>query len=279
MATRYWVGGSGTWNSTNTTNWSATSGGAGGASVPTSADDVIINANSGPGASSYSITCSSAVCATLTTSSTSPKIVTLSGTLTVSGNTTIGSYVDFSGLTCNLTPSLAAGLNLGGTNTVFGGTFNFNTNVTYTLTNGTAGTYNPITFNVNAGTINGSFGNNGTNILTVAGGTVTTGGTNFAAVTVSSGTLTLSSALTCTTMTLTGGTLAKATFTLTCTTSLTCTGTTARAISGTTAGATTVLSGAGTVFSCANATNLTLTNPQTYQCSSTADSYTSLVTI
>ncbi len=46
MASRYWVGGTGSWNSTNTTNWSATSGGAGGASVPTSADDVFINAAS-----------------------------------------------------------------------------------------------------------------------------------------------------------------------------------------------------------------------------------------
>lgn len=44
MATRYWVGGSGTWSST--TKWSATSGGASGASVPTSADDVIFDANS-----------------------------------------------------------------------------------------------------------------------------------------------------------------------------------------------------------------------------------------
>lgn len=43
MANRYWVGGSGTWNSTNTTNWSTTSGGAGGASVPTSADSVFFD--------------------------------------------------------------------------------------------------------------------------------------------------------------------------------------------------------------------------------------------
>lgn len=49
MASRYWVGGSGTWSSTNTTNWSATSGGSGGASVPTSADDVFFNASSGNG--------------------------------------------------------------------------------------------------------------------------------------------------------------------------------------------------------------------------------------
>jgi hypothetical protein len=35
MADRYWVGGTGTWSSTNTANWSTSSGGAGGASVPT----------------------------------------------------------------------------------------------------------------------------------------------------------------------------------------------------------------------------------------------------
>jgi len=49
MANRYWVGGTGTWNGTNTTNWSDTSGGTGGFSVPTSVDDVFIDANSGTG--------------------------------------------------------------------------------------------------------------------------------------------------------------------------------------------------------------------------------------
>jgi hypothetical protein len=49
MADRYWVGGTGTWDNTNTANWSATSGGAGGASAPTSADNVFFNASSGSG--------------------------------------------------------------------------------------------------------------------------------------------------------------------------------------------------------------------------------------
>lgn len=49
MANRYWVGGTGTWDASNTANWSATSGGAGGASVPTSADGAIFNASSGAG--------------------------------------------------------------------------------------------------------------------------------------------------------------------------------------------------------------------------------------
>lgn len=54
MATRYWVGGAGTWNATTTTNWSATSGGAGGASAPTSTDDVIFDTLSN--ATAYAVT-------------------------------------------------------------------------------------------------------------------------------------------------------------------------------------------------------------------------------
>ena len=54
MATRYWVGGAGTWDATTTTNWSASSGGAGGASAPTSADNVIFNTLSN--ATAYAVT-------------------------------------------------------------------------------------------------------------------------------------------------------------------------------------------------------------------------------
>lgn len=47
MAARYWVGGAGAvWNATVGTKWATTSGGAGGASVPTAADDVFFDANS-----------------------------------------------------------------------------------------------------------------------------------------------------------------------------------------------------------------------------------------
>jgi hypothetical protein len=45
---RYWVGGAGAWNSTS--HWSQTSGGSSGATVPTSANDVYFDANSGLGA-------------------------------------------------------------------------------------------------------------------------------------------------------------------------------------------------------------------------------------
>jgi autotransporter family porin len=49
MADRYWVGGSDTWNSTAGLKWATTSGGAGGASAPTTSDNVFINAASGAG--------------------------------------------------------------------------------------------------------------------------------------------------------------------------------------------------------------------------------------
>jgi hypothetical protein len=47
MALYYWVGGNGTWDGSSTTNWSLTSGGAGGAGVPTTGDDVQFNTASG----------------------------------------------------------------------------------------------------------------------------------------------------------------------------------------------------------------------------------------
>lgn len=49
MAQRFWVGGTGTADAVTTTQWSATSGGAGGASVPVAADDVNFDGSSGGG--------------------------------------------------------------------------------------------------------------------------------------------------------------------------------------------------------------------------------------
>jgi hypothetical protein len=47
MANRFWVGGTANWDGTAGTKWATTSGGAGGASVPTSADDVFFDSASG----------------------------------------------------------------------------------------------------------------------------------------------------------------------------------------------------------------------------------------
>ncbi len=89
MANRYWRGGTGTWDLTDTSHWSTTSGGAGGASVPTNADAVIFDNNSGTGTTTVN---DSVVCASLTTTSYNGTISIANGQrITVSGNVTIGS--------------------------------------------------------------------------------------------------------------------------------------------------------------------------------------------
>jgi len=88
MANRYWVLGSGTWDATTTTNWSATSGGTGGASAPTSADDVIFNNLSGAAPTvtiGTNATCG-AVTITAPTSGTLTFAFSTTGNLNFSGN-------------------------------------------------------------------------------------------------------------------------------------------------------------------------------------------------
>lgn len=53
---RFWVGGTGTWDASTTTHWSSTTGGSGGASVPTAADDVVFDASSGAGTATLAAT-------------------------------------------------------------------------------------------------------------------------------------------------------------------------------------------------------------------------------
>jgi len=80
MADRYWILGTGTWDSTTTTNWSASSGGAGGASVPTASDNVFFDANSNVGVTAFTVTMANSprVCNDFTASG-------LDGTMTLAG--------------------------------------------------------------------------------------------------------------------------------------------------------------------------------------------------
>jgi len=106
MADRYWVGGSAAWSSTNTAAWSASSGGAGGASVPTSADNVFFNQ---AGTYTVTITGTGQACNDLTISA---------GTVTIAGSTSpsLSIYGNFS-----ITASTVWG-NIGGNGTNFNGT-------------------------------------------------------------------------------------------------------------------------------------------------------------
>lgn len=98
MATYYWVGGSGTWDGVTATRWSLTSGGAGGAGVPTSDDSVIFNAASS--GVSYVVQCdSNATCGQITTSAPA------TGTLTFSTATT-GAFFYFTVLSYSLAPTI-----------------------------------------------------------------------------------------------------------------------------------------------------------------------------
>lgn len=122
-ASRFWVGGTGTWDSSTTTHWAATSNGAGGSSVPGSADTATFDASSGGGTVTpdYDMTVTSitmgAFTGTLTfaTNNNSPTMSTFScsgtgtrtlsmgsGTWTMTGNaTTIWTTATTTNLTLN----------------------------------------------------------------------------------------------------------------------------------------------------------------------------------
>jgi hypothetical protein len=85
MANRFWVGGSGTWDNSSTTNWGITSGGVGGAPAPTTGDTVFFDANSGTAAT---VTVESTAVSAATTIDKSDITLSLNGnaTLVISTN-------------------------------------------------------------------------------------------------------------------------------------------------------------------------------------------------
>ena len=116
--TFYWVGGSGTWDATTTTNWATSSGGAGSAGVPTIDDNVVFDANSNVGTGAFTVTVGTkAWCKDLTISGLDGAM-TLAGTgaLSISGSATIPTTnvtrtftgaVNFIALTTGKTVSIA----------------------------------------------------------------------------------------------------------------------------------------------------------------------------
>lgn len=86
MATYYWVGGNGTWDTTTKTNWATVSGGAGGNGPPIISDNVNFDSASGTGTCT---TAAGATCGSVTLNS-STLALTLGAnlTLTSAGSTT-----------------------------------------------------------------------------------------------------------------------------------------------------------------------------------------------
>jgi hypothetical protein len=95
MAARFWVGGTGTWDSTATTNWAATSGGASGASAPVTADTVTFDGSSGGGTVTVDATVSGLSLGSITCGAFTGTIdfsaisaLTITGTFSVTGSGT-----------------------------------------------------------------------------------------------------------------------------------------------------------------------------------------------
>jgi hypothetical protein len=167
MADRYWVAG-GTGNYNSTTNWSVTSGGASGASVPSVSDNVFFDASSGVGTATINVASN---CANLNLTgfagtlaftnnlSTTGTVNLGSGTYTVSGTaalrfqtaTTItsngsswgGNIIFASNGTFTLADNLTVLGNLTFENfnpTINGNTLNIGGNLTYSSASNTSGT-------------------------------------------------------------------------------------------------------------------------------------------
>lgn len=160
MADRYWVGGTGTWDTTSTTNWSATSGGSSGASVPTAADNVIFDS-----ATTYTVSLSGALtCLDITVSAGTVTFANggTSRSLTISGSMTL-----VAGTLWNTTATLT-----------------FNTTGSKTLTTNGVQISGPVTINASGGTItlgsaltikqSGVFGD-----FTLTNGTFSTSASNY----------------------------------------------------------------------------------------------------
>jgi hypothetical protein len=106
MATYYWVGGSGTWDISNSTHWSLTSGGSGGAGIPTSTDDVVFDSASS--ASSYTVTVADNFVGTASYSTITSMTSTVTIATVVSGAVTFGSILTIGNVVFRVT-SLGTG--------------------------------------------------------------------------------------------------------------------------------------------------------------------------
>ncbi len=150
MADRYWVGGTASWDGTAGTKWATTSGGVGGASVPTSADDVFFDVLSVLG------NC------TIATGNTGAKSITCTGftgtltgtaAITVSGSVTLATGMTYShtGLvtfdadaTINTTGKSFSSIDVNGSGITvqLGAAYTSASNQTITVTQGTFTTNN-----------------------------------------------------------------------------------------------------------------------------------------
>ena len=186
MANRYWVGGTGTWDATTTTNWASASNGTAGASAPTSVDSVFFDSSSN--ATAYTVTIGTNAAAldvsivgpasgsvTITSSATSVLNVYGSWSNAATGvvfSTTTGAIINFLATTTGKTVT-TNNITLGGMTVIFngvGGGWTLGSAFTHTqVFTVTAGTFNTGNFTL----VSGGFSSSGTGVRSITLGTST----------------------------------------------------------------------------------------------------------
>ena len=186
MADRYWVGGTNTWNTTAGTKWATTSGGTGGASVPTAADDVFFTNLSTGTVSVTATTLGKSLNFTgFTGTITFNANATLAGNLTLSSGMTVGTSVSVITFNANATITSAGktlpaiGVNGSGITVQLADALSLNTSLSLTT-----GTFATNDYAVSLATINSSNSNSrtfnfGGSTVSVSGNVVFTTSTNL----------------------------------------------------------------------------------------------------
>lgn len=171
MADRYWVGGTGNWDNIAGLKWSATSGGAGGASVPTTTDNVYFDANSGAGTvsiNSGNTGCNNFVCTGYTGTISGSSPITIYGTVLLASSMTWtynGTMTLTGGSAINSAGKTFANITISG-----GGSYQLTNNLTAYTLNLNEGTFSANDYNV---TINNFVSNNNSLSRTLALGSGT----------------------------------------------------------------------------------------------------------
>lgn len=116
MANYYWVGGSGTWDETTTTNWASSSGGAGGAGVPTFSDNAYFDGSSDTGAGFTVTIGANAICKDFIVGN-GTTVTTLDQTMTLAGSGSLSIYGSLYYPATNLTNTYTGSVTFSSTTT------------------------------------------------------------------------------------------------------------------------------------------------------------------
>ena len=184
MADRYWVGGTGTWNTSSTTNWSTSPGGASGASVPTAADSVFFDR-----VATYTVTLTGALTCLDITVSAGTVTFSSSGTLAISGGMSL-----VAGTVWNATGTITFNSTSGAVNLISTNLVTFSCSITFNGAGGSWRLQNSLTivssrnfiftagdFDINSNTVTaGTFTSTGSGVryITWGGGNISVNATN-----------------------------------------------------------------------------------------------------